>query len=264
MSKLLRISFSLVAALCCAQVHGQEKIKVDLGAVTPKLQAAARKALDGVQPSIKGMTEGINKHGVYTMTGNVFGDGRARAVLDLKGTVVLCSWEKNRWEPSVYFRNVSAQWLSPTWREDFSERYAPVSKRPFRALRLQGRTLLAVASETGKNAQDYDVFLLDKACRRVLDETDSYGRPPDIIEGYLETEDGSRRKSIWSANYYSRIEGDKFVTKASWGEYVPYNESEDKPPYYYASRDGGGYVILWDEGDEKSREATNRSMPRSS
>jgi len=251
MIKAISHGICLVVVLFCTSLSAQDRPEIKLTAVTPELQAAAQSALKGISHSTKTASEGINKNGVYAITGNIFGDGHCRAVLDIKGTVVLCSWEKDRWDASVYFENFSAEWLFPGWNRDLSEGYKPVSEKPFWTLRLQGHSLLAVATEADKYAQDYDVFLLDDACRRVVAHADSYRLAPEIRCDHLVTEDGSRRKAIWGAQYYSRIEGGKIVVKKSWGEYVPYNESEETPDYYYASHNGDGYVILWGDNDEK-------------
>jgi hypothetical protein len=121
-------------------------------------------------------------------------------------------------------------------------------------VRLQGRSILVVADQPDKYAQDYAAFLLDRGCGKILDRTYSYHRLPEVTIDYLVTENASRRKATWSATFYSRIEHDRFVVKRSWGECVPLEESEEKPPYFYATCDGKGFVIFWGEnaGDRQA------------
>jgi hypothetical protein len=114
-----------MANFLCASLLAEQLPPAKLSGVTPELRQAALKALEGISGDQKAIQAGINQNGVYSMEGDVFGDGLSRAVLDLNGTVVLCSWEKHQWQPSVYFKNFKAEWLRPGWNEDLADTYKP-------------------------------------------------------------------------------------------------------------------------------------------
>ncbi len=241
----------LVSNLPMAKAQDDDdQFTVKLLPITPQIEAAATNAMQGCQPQ-KGKTTGeINKNGIYTLTGDLFHNGRFYAVVDDNDDVILCEWKEPTWQP-ISAINVHTVWNFPDgYRAPVTERGSDDQPRPFWMLDLQNRPLLVIASWVEKEGQNFFVILFDSKCERILDTDSSFGLPPVIRSQYLLTGDSSRVKSEWQATYFSEIHNDKFVMTKSWESSQPWHaeeqENQQDDSSNYASSNGKGYLILPD------------------
>jgi len=245
----------LLFTLLMAKAQNDDEFKVKLLPITPEMEAAAAKAMQSCEPQEGKITGEINKNGVYTLTGELFHNGRVYAIIDDNEDVILCEWRKGAWKP-VSAINVHTVWnFPPGYREPKVERGSDEQPRPFWMLDLQDRPLLVVASWVEKEGQNYFVILFDSKCERILSTDSSFGLPPVVKYQYLLTGDSSRVKSEWQATYFSRIQNNTFVLMKSWEDSLPWHaeDREDQPDdsSNYASLNGRGYVILPDNRSSK-------------
>ena len=239
-----------------AKAQGDDEFTVKLLPITPQIEAAAAKAMQGCEPQKEKTTRAINKNGVYTLACDLFHSGRVYAVIDDNEDVILCEWQQAAWKP-VSAINIHTVWNFPDgYRAPIIERGSDDQPRPFWTLDLQNRTLLVIASWVEKQAQNFYVILFDSKCERILDTESSFGLQPVIKSKYLVTVDSSRVKAEWQGTYFSRIEDDKLVIKKSWEDSQPWHaeamEDEQDDSSNYASSNGRGYVILPDNRETKA------------
>src|SRR6201746_188038 len=114
---LLSFIFLCLLAHPAARAQDDGDFKVQLLPVTPQIEAAATKALNGCPPPPRGKIIGaINKNNVYTLSGDLFHNGSIYAFVDnygdQAGGIILCQWRKDAWKP-VFAINLDASWKFP-------------------------------------------------------------------------------------------------------------------------------------------------------
>jgi hypothetical protein len=258
--KIAKLLFALVFLLCVISTLPMVKAQafdapeVDLLAITPEMAAAAENALQGCEPQEGKTTGEINKNGVYTLTGDLFHNGRIYALIDDDADVILCEWQKPLWKP-VSAVNVQTAWSFPPGYRELVGRGADGQPQPFWMIELQNRPLLVIASDVEKEGQYYYVILFDSKCEKILSSDSSFGRRPEVKDQYLLTGDSSRVKSDWGATYFSRIQNNTFVMMKSWEDSQPWHaedrEGQPDDSSNYASSNGKGYLILPDNSASK-------------
>ena len=162
-SAALFSSLCLLFVLPAAKAQDDDEFKVKLLPVTPEMEAAAAKAMQGCPWRGGKISGAINKNGVYTLTGDLFHDGSIYAVVDDKENVILCEWQKTKWNP-VTAININPVWKFPGFdlNNDGREPYATM---PFWMMDLQGHPLLAIATIVEKGGQNFDVILFDSKAK---------------------------------------------------------------------------------------------------
>ena len=244
----------LLSSIPMAKGQNEDELKVELIPVSPTIVATAAKVMEGCEP-LKGKIIGeINKNGIYTLTGELFHNGKIYAVIDDNDDVILCEWQKPAWTP-ISALNIHTSWNFPLGYREQDGRDPREQPQPFWMLDLQNRFLLVVASYMEKAGQNYYVMLFDSKCERLLSTDSSFGLRPVVKEKYLLTGDASRVKAEWEATYFSRIENNTFTVKKSWEDSLPWHaeDREDRPDdsSNYASSNGEGYLILPDDSGGK-------------
>ena len=217
--------------------------------VTPEIEAAAAKAMKGCPSLGKGIIGAINKNGVYTLTGDLFGSGKVYAIIQNGNNIIICQWHRSLWRP-ISSVDVKIEWNYPGWKNDekVGLDWRPEASKPFWALTLQRHPLIAVASSLDKYHQNYVVLLLDSKSERLLNTAPSYDLQPVLKYNYLVTKDASRRKAEWGATYHSQIQNNKIVVSKSWGEYGTYPHPDDS--CNIATSDGVAYKIVEDNSHD--------------
>ena len=145
----------LLSSLPVADAQDDAESKVKLLPSTPQMEAVAAKAMQGCEPRQGKVTGEINQNGVYTLTSNLFHDGRVYAIIDDNEDVILCERQQAVWQP-VSAINVHTVWnYPPGYREPQVERGSDDQPRPFWMLDLQKRPLLVIASDVEKAGQNF-------------------------------------------------------------------------------------------------------------
>ena len=226
---------------------------VGLIPITPEIEAYASKALHGCEPKSGKSVGEINKNGVYTLTGDLFHNGRIFSIVDEADVVIVCEWKKSTWRP-VSAINVATNWNFP---DGYRERVFPSpyqQTKPFWMIELQNRPLLVIASDVEKAGQNYYVILFDAKCEKIMSFTSSFQRKPEVKEQYLLTGDASRNKADYEATYFLKIQNDKLVELKSWDDNQTWhaddteNMSDDSSNR--ATSDKTGYLILPDNSGD--------------
>jgi hypothetical protein len=204
--------------------------------ITPDVEEIVAKDLDGYVPKSRGIQAGINKNGIYTLSGDLFDNGHIYAIID-SDSIVICEWVRHHWKADLQV-NRKPIWRSPGWDKDGPGR-EPVATKPFWMLSVQRHPLLVIASLVEKAGQNYVIMLFDRRVRRIQDiaySISAFNGTPAVRQEYLLTEDHSRVKAEWSETDFSHVEHYKFVVCGSWEEYVPYHQSDEGPTNTATSR----------------------------
>jgi hypothetical protein len=249
-SLLLALVFAFSCLSARAQNAFDDNFKVQLLPVTPEIEAFAAKVLKDYAPQQTKIVGEINKNGIYTLSGNLFGNGKLYSVVDDDHDVVVCELQSSAWKP-LYAINVTTMWNYPAgYPHEQDSRGADDQPQPFWIINFENRPILVIASIVDKEGQYYYSILFDSKCEKILSTVTSFGQKPIVKNGYFISGDSSRVKTSWAATYFSKIKDDKFVLMKSWEDSQPWHseDTEGRPDdtSNYASSDGKGYLILPD------------------
>jgi hypothetical protein len=228
----LLAALSLFAQVVCAVDNVDNDPTVKLLPITPEVEATVAKDLKDFIPEGKATQTGINKNGVYTLSGDIFGNGHIYAIID-SNPLVICEWGKRKWKP-ILALNTTAFWKSPHWDKDGPGR-EPIALKPFWMLALQHILLLVITSYVEKAGQNYLVILFDPKMRTIADSATSISSfldTPVVKDDYLLLMDQSRNKAEWSETYFFTIVRNKLAVQGSWGSYQPFNHPEEGETYF--------------------------------
>ena len=205
--------------------------------ISPKFATIAAKDLRNRSPQKGEMHTVFDKDGVYISMGNLFHDARSYAAVFDDGRVIICQWRKNEWKP-----------LS-VWNADYGlEPHEAEATQPFWLFLLQDHPLLVIPTDETKG-QNYEAWLLDDNCGRILAKESSFDMQPVVKYNYLVTADASRGKGEWQATFFSKTLNGKFVDIASWEQYLPWHAEsvEEGDPILCFRASGKLYSIEYDE-----------------
>jgi hypothetical protein len=219
---------------------------------TQDIATATANAMTGIRPTGSAPRAGINKNGVYTLTGDLFKNSKMAALIDGTDEVIVANWTGREWEPTGYI-NVETDWKFPGWDDAAGRGREPAATKPFWMISLQGTPLLVIASFVEKEGQDYSAILLDRSGGKISDSTDSFASAPSVHGKYLVTTDGSRVKAETFIYFFSKIEGGKLLTAASWENREPFSQPENGGEYEceVATTGTDSYTLMQDYSGAK-------------
>ncbi len=238
------VQFLFLAPLLKASDHDDAVSLDSKSKFTLAALVKMRTALAPLHPDKKQTPMSLeNADGIYILYGNLFNIGHNYAVLALSGGdkewvehpaenddpageigLGFAEWKDGSWEPRGLWR------IDPMWQKPEGPwLHQPRAKMPFWMKEFGGDGIpkVVVAGEVGKYHQDHYLLHFDPKKHRLLKVAAAMVEP-EYVEGWVRLYDKSSNKATWEEWTYLQWENNKFVTKASWYEEVPYNEGEEE------------------------------------
>ena len=242
--RLTLVALSLICPISVGKVLAQDDdnpLPVKILPVTPEIELAMSNAMKNCPSTGSKIHAGINKNGVYTLSGNLFHNGQTNVLVDNTNNIILGELKGKKWNATAVI-NAAPTWNSPPYNDDL---LALASSKPFWLLWLQGSPFLVVASTQEKINQNFAILLLDPKTGQLLDSCSSYQDKPTIKDGFLVCYEGSRNKSEWETTYFYKIQNGKFNLIASSGSNSPWrSDAVQEPVTYTVKTKKNTYVFI--------------------
>jgi len=187
---------------------------VKLLPITVETEAAAEKVLSDFVPSDRGAVSGINHNGVYTLSGDLFGNGGIYAVIGDQMTVTICQWRAESWK-AVLSLDAGIGQPHPGRLCDLAGE-GPECTKPFWMVNLQGQRLLVIASDEGRGGQSFYAVMFDAKGQNIVAASRSVAFAPMVKDNYLITREESRWGD-WSTTHFCQIQEGRLVERKTWG-----------------------------------------------